>query len=216
MTSGTFIRRLLLSPLLLPVAVVAGISGLLLVGASKEVTTLVQALIVFALQALALIPLAFYITYICLAWNGRKRRIFKRWRRRVTRKQNAHLEALDERLTEDDDPRTEKLLRDTRKLVEILESDFGGAINGRTVTLFGRLDQTLDSCADQLEQTLTILTTAGTMTAEDARTEHMCQHEQLIVGLQKRVAELGELTAALRHSGDVNQLNKRLDDFLKG
>jgi hypothetical protein len=216
MTSGTFIRRLLLSPLLLPVAVVAGIAGLLLLGASKEVTTLAQALFVLALQMLVLIPLAFYITYICLAWNGRKRRVFKRWRRRVTRQQNARLESLDERLTEDNDPRTEKLLRDTRKLVEMLESDFGGAINGTTVALFRRLDQTLDSCSDRLEQTLTILTTADTMTDEDARAEHMRQREELIVDLQQRVAELGELTATLRHSGEAKQLNKRLYDFLNG
>lgn len=132
------------------------------------------------------------------------------------------LDTLDHRLLEDNDPRTEDLLRDLRKLVDPLYGDVNTTLFAGVPTALGleikrKIEELFERCVIILDQTLVLWQNAQELKSPKAREPFVAQRERLIEEVTRSIerisATLAELSTMGNKAEDETEVRRIRDDL---
>lgn len=139
---------------------------------------------------------------------------------RATRKD--HLDALDHRLLEDNDPRTEDLLRDLRRMVDPLYGGVNTTLFAGVPTVTGleikrKIEELFERCVILLDQTLVLWRNAQELKSPKAREPFIAQRERLIEEVGRSIERISATLAGLETMGsradDETEVRRIRDDL---
>lgn len=118
--------------------------------------------------------------------------------------QEKSLDSLDRRLQEDDDPRTEKLLRELRSLTATFKD--GKAWSGNlgtssAIEIESKVGELFQGCVAYLERTLELWRVAQGLDSVRGRKIILNEREKIIKDVEKSVEQLGNILASVLSLG---------------
>jgi len=129
------------------------------------------------------------------------KRVLKELEEEAVSDRERALDDLDHKLAADDDPRTEKSLRDLRTLAHAFQEDQAwlSALNTRsTFDILAGVEQLFTRCVLSLEKTLKLWYTARDMTSLEAREAILNLRERIIEDVSKSTIQLGRILAGIQ------------------
>lgn len=192
------ILRLFSSPLTL-VPVLAGFTDLLVLWTFN----LNSGMGIFAGLAGILGGLGIFLSRLFLDDRVRKETL-EAFENDAERGREQRLDALDQRLCADDDPRTEACLRDLRELAKAFQQGFSwrDTLNSRaTLDILAGVEQIFTQCVHSLEKTLDLWYSARKMHTSEARRAILDQRERILEDVTESIRELGKILVGIQGIG---------------
>ena len=167
---------------------------------------------------------AFFTQFL---WGGEKiqKKVLEDLQKEEQQNKERTLNALDQQLCADGDPRTEGYLRDLRAICKALleKGEWLEGINaGAVFDIVSTVDQLFRECIHSLERTLEILRLANQVGTEKMRKTLLEERERIITEVGKTIDQLGRIlqdlkTRAREDAVDSNlaQLRRELDQSLE-
>lgn len=137
------------------------------------------------------------------------------------REHEAKLDALDDRLKEDQDPRTEDALRHLRHIINSFQTDSAkGKVSGAGVQILQQVDDLFQACVSQLEHCYD-LWVASHGSSRGGRERMLAERESIIDDIGETIdhleSTLSDLRSLRRKRSDVDldQMRAELEDTMK-
>lgn len=124
------------------------------------------------------------------------------------RERNRRLDALEEGLTHDDDPRTQEFLRELRGMardfetVRNLDTEFDV---GHAFDIAWNVEELFRQGVESLERSLKLWQTAQGMATERLRGDMMARRERLIQDVQESLQRLGDVLVSVHELGSCDK-----------
>jgi hypothetical protein len=129
-------------------------------------------------------------------------------RKEVRLERERALDDLGERLMEDEDPRTEKLLQDLRVLMEVYreEQSWTKRMNAASsIEILVKVDDLFKACERSLENTLELWRTALRMTTEGAKEPILERRERIVADIGDSLEHLSRILGEIQGYGAVEE-----------
>lgn len=148
----------------------------------------------------------------------------KQMQEKLVRDRSAELDGLEQRLQNDDDPRSEQLLRDLRTVYDQLKQpEQWRSAEGKQppIEIIAKADTLFRSCIVSLERSLTMWETAQQMHTDDLKQEMLDGRQKTLDEVQQSVSQLARtfdqlkaLTVEPDRKSRLSEIRNELDQSL--
>jgi len=166
-----------------------------------------------------------FLTRMILGSDKIERAAIEEMQEEVRAEREKSLKDLDRRLRRDDDPRTEKLLKDLIVLMEAFKEESGWAtkINAKTtVDLLIRVEELFKGCEQSLRSSLELWETAQKVSTEAARKPILEERERIVTDIEESLVHLSKVLTEIQGVGasrkdrdsDLARIRREMDECL--
>jgi hypothetical protein len=145
--------------------------------------------------------------------------------RQASREEERMLDALDRKLQEDEDPRTEESLRELREIYASFKQDSGWSRDMRSKTameIASKVETLFQGCLESLRGSLELWEAASKMRTRESRKAILERREALVGEIRESIRQLAKTVDGVRalslHSGetqDLARVRRELDESLE-
>jgi len=142
-----------------------------------------------------------FLTRIILGSKKIEKNALEEIHREVREARERALDDLAERLTQDEDPRTERLLQDLRVLMDVFREGqlWSTGMNAKSsIDILMRVDDLFKACERSLEKTLDLWSTAQKIATESARRPIRERRERIVEDISASIEHLGRILADIQ------------------
>lgn len=148
------------------------------------------------------------VTRIIMGEPGTAQAAIEELQQEALRDRNRRLDALEEGLERDDDPRTQEMLRELRGMardfetVRALDTEFDV---GRAFDIAWNVEELFRQGVESLEKSLTLWTTAQGMASERLRGDMLARRARLIEDVRESLERLGDVLVSVHQLGTCDK-----------
>lgn len=218
-----FRQKFLLRLATSPITLVPAVGGLTAMLASWGLD--LPGAVAFAGLASVLVAAGTFLTRIVTQDEANAKAALEEVEQEMEREREAALDDLERRLSSDNDPRDESLLRDLRALATALRSrDLWPAAfsTHTTVDIMSGVEQLFALCVSSLERELRLLQIAAKMTTDAARAPILARREQILADIGRSIEQLSRILTHLQgmhsegsDSAELQRIQQELDQSLE-